>query len=122
MTTPDRSLDPDLGEMDYSDSDDLDPSHMDAQALEDLRSQLQDANPAVVIANHCYGLFELAAVYLSSVPPKLEEAQLAIDALAAIVEGLGERLAPAHQELSDGLASLRLAYVQLHAATAQVRQ
>ena len=49
-----------------------------------------------MIANHCYGLFELAAVYLSSVPPKLEDAQLAIDALAAIVEGLGERLAPAH--------------------------
>jgi hypothetical protein len=119
MTTPDRSLDPDLGEMDYSDTDDLDPSHMDAQALEDLRGQLQDADPAVVIANHCYGLFELAAVYLSSVPPKLEEAQLAIDALASIVDGLGERLAPAHQELSDGLASLRLAYVQLHAATAK---
>ena len=117
MTTPDRSLDPDLGEMDYSDSDDLDPSHMDAQALEDLRSQLQEANPAVVIANHCYGLFELAAVYLSSVPPKLDEAQLAIDALAAVVEGLGERLAPASEELAEGLAQLRLAYVQIHAAT-----
>lgn len=117
MTTPDRSMDRDFGDLDFSDTDDLDPSHMDAQALEDLRSQLQDADPAVVIANHCYGLFELAAVYLSSVPPKLEEAQLAIDALAAIVNGLGDRLAPASTELADGLASLRLAYVQLHAAT-----
>ena len=117
MTTPDRSMDRDFGDLDFSDTDDLDPSHMDAQALEDLRSQLQDADPAVVIANHCYGLFELAAVYLSSVPPKLAAAQLAIDALAAIIDGLGDRLAPAHEELGDGLASLRLAYVQLHAAT-----
>jgi hypothetical protein len=95
---------------------------MDAQALEDLRNQLQDADPTTVIANHCYGLFELAAVYLSTVPPKLAEAQLSIDALGALVNGLGTRLGVAHEELHDGLASLRLAYVQLHAATAQEHQ
>ena len=38
------------------------------------------ATPAsVVIANHCYGLFELAAVYLSQMPPVLDEAKVAID-------------------------------------------
>ena len=118
MTTHDRSHDDDDLEMDFAETDDLDPSHMDDRALDDLRSELQDANPAIVIANHCYGLFELAAVYLSAVPAKLAEAQVAIDALALLIEGLGERLAPANVELADGLASLRLAYVQIHAATA----
>ena len=33
------------------------------------------------MANHCYGLFELAAVYLSQQPPLLAQARLAIDAL-----------------------------------------
>ncbi len=88
----------------------------DPQAIEELRSQLAAADPAVIVANHCYGLFELAAVYLSSQPPKATEAQVAIDALAAIVETLGDRLGEASGPLSDALAQIRLAWVQLSAA------
>ena len=117
MTNTARNEDEHLLEGDFSETDDLDPAHMDAQAIEDLRTELQGADPKVVISNHCYGLFELAAVYLAAVPAKLSEAQLAIDALAAVVEGLGERLAPASEELAEGLAQLHLAYVQIHAAT-----
>jgi hypothetical protein len=69
----------------------------------------------VVVANHCYGLFELAAVYLSQSPPRLEPARLAIDALACLVDGLGERLGEAHPSLRDALAQIRLAYVQISA-------
>src|SRR5271167_4119031 len=60
-----------------------------------LRAQLASAPAEVVVANHCYGLFELAAVYLSQNPPLLPQASLAIDALACLVEGLGERLGDA---------------------------
>jgi hypothetical protein len=69
----------------------------------------------VVVANHCYGLFELAAVYLSQQPPLLDRARLAIDALASIVDRLGERLGEAHGPLRDALAQVRLAYVQIDA-------
>jgi hypothetical protein len=41
---------------------------------------------------------------------------LAIDALAALVDGLGSRLGDASPQLSDGLGQLRMAYVQIHAA------
>jgi hypothetical protein len=78
-----------------------------------LRQQLAEAPAEVVVANHCYGLFELAAVYLSSSPPSLEHARLAIDALGFLVDGLGERLGEAHAPLRDALAQLRLAYVQI---------
>jgi len=57
--------------------------------VEELRRQLAEAPPEVVVANHCYGLFELAAVYLSQSPPLLDEARLAIDALGYVVDGLG---------------------------------
>jgi len=87
-----------------------------AATLDDLRSQLADAPPEVVVANHCYGLFELAAVYLSQVPPRLPQAQVAIDALGYLVEGLGERLGQAHRPLAEALAQVRLAYVQVGAA------
>ena len=60
--------------------------------VEELRRQLAEAPAEVVVANHCYGLFELAAVYLSQTPPLLAQAQLAIDALGYLVDGLGDRL------------------------------
>jgi len=84
--------------------------------MEELRRQLVEAPPEVVVANHCYGLFELAAVYLSQSPPLLPQAQLAIDALGYLVDGLGDRLGEAGGTLRDGLAQLRLAFVQVGAA------
>jgi hypothetical protein len=68
------------------------------------------------VANHCFGLFELAALPLSLAPPQLSEASLAIDALAALVEGLTGRLGEHEGQLKEALASLRLAFVQIRAA------
>ncbi|HVL92271.1 MAG TPA: DUF1844 domain-containing protein, partial [Acidimicrobiales bacterium] len=72
---------------------------------------------AVVVANHCFGLFELAALHLSVQPPNLAEAQVAIDALGAIVDKLTGRLGEAEEQLAGGLAQLRMAFVQIRAAT-----
>lgn len=83
--------------------------------MAELREQLAQAPAALVIANHCFGMFELAALHLSLQPPKLEEAQLAIDALGAVIEGLAGRLGDEEQQLRDGLAQLRLAFVQIKA-------
>ena len=87
--------------------------------LERLRNELMDTDPAVVISNHCYGLFELGAVYLSADPPRLDAARTAIDALAALTESLGDRLGEAAGPLAEGVAQLRLAWVQVSAATAE---
>jgi len=81
-----------------------------------IRDQLAKTPAAAVVANHCYGLFELAALHLSLQPPQLPEAQLAIDALAAVVEGLSGRLGEHESNLKEGLAQLRLAFVQIRAA------
>jgi hypothetical protein len=70
----------------------------------------------VVVANHAFGLFELAALHLSLDPPQLDQARVAIDALAALVEGMGDRLGSNAQELSTGLGQLRMAYVQISGA------
>lgn len=81
--------------------------------LEALRQQLAAAPAEAVVANHAYGLFELAAVHLATSPPQLPQARLAIDALAALVEGLAGRLGEAEASLADGLAQLRLAFVEV---------
>ena len=87
-----------------------------AAKMEELRQQLADAPAELVVANHCFGLFELAALHLSLQPPRLPQARLAIDALAALLEALAGRLGAEERQLQDGLASLRLAYVQIQGA------
>ncbi len=77
-----------------------------------MRAQLANTPAEIVVANHCYGLFELAAIYLSQTPPMLFQARLAIDALGYILDGLKGRLGEAEPALHDSLSQLRLAFVQ----------
>jgi len=90
-------------------------AELEAQ-VEQLRQELANTPASVVVANHCFGLFQLAALHLSLQPPKLSEAQLAIDALGALIEGLAGRLGAEEQQLREGLAQLRVAFVQIKAA------
>jgi hypothetical protein len=95
--------------------DDLDDEAI-AQQVAAMRAELANSPVEVVVANHCYGLFELSAVYLSQQPPLLSQARLAIDALGCLVGGLEGRLGEAEDTLKDGLSQLRLAYVQIDGA------
>jgi hypothetical protein len=88
-----------------------------AQAEVDaMRAQLAHTPAEVVVANHCYGLFELAAIYLSQNPPQLFQARLAIDGLGALLQGLEGRLGEAEPALLESLSQLRLAFVSLEGA------
>jgi hypothetical protein len=96
------------------------PTEEEAAMLAELaqaEEQLLAAPVEDVVANHCYGLFQLAALHLGQDPPRLDAARLAIDALAAIVESLGNRLGQSADALRDGLAQIRLAYVQIAGVT-----
>ena len=89
-------------------------SQAEAQAEVDaMRAQLASTPAEVVVANHCYGLFELAAIYLSQTPAMLFEARLAIDGLGYLLDGLRGRLGEAEQPLQESLSQLRLAFVRL---------
>ena len=83
------------------------------EEMDAVREQLLRAPVEVVIANHAMGLWELGALHLSQRPPNLEDAKLAIDALGAIVDGLQGRLGEPEKTLSDGLAEIRMAFVQI---------
>ncbi|MGH9056595.1 MAG: hypothetical protein ACRDYY_12160 [Acidimicrobiales bacterium] len=87
-----------------------------AAQLADLQERLAQTPAEVIVANHAFGLFELAALHLSLQPPQLDQARLAIDAFAALVEGLGDRLGDASHQLSDSLSQLRMAFVEIHGA------
>lgn len=83
------------------------------QELEAMQHEVASTPAAVVVANHAVGLFQLAAIHLNHRPPNLAEGRVAIDAMAALVEGMAGRLGDEEQSLRDGLGQLRLAFVQL---------
>ncbi|HWM18828.1 MAG TPA: hypothetical protein VNO51_04020 [Ilumatobacteraceae bacterium] len=89
------------------------------QALRDAQARLAEVPAELVVTNHVMGLYELAAIHLSSTPPDLGAAALAIDAVACLVEGLGDRLGDDAPTMRDALANIRLAFVQVKAAAAQ---
>jgi hypothetical protein len=85
--------------------------------MAELQEQLAHTPVEVVIANHAFGLFELAALHLSLQPPNLDQARTAIDACGALVEGMTGRLGDNEPELVQGLSQLRMAFVQIRAAS-----
>jgi hypothetical protein len=84
-----------------------------AARMAEVQRELLATPASVVVTNHCIGLFQLAALHLEQERPRLDEAQLAVDALAAVVEGLGSRLGDDEGPLRDALTNLRLAFVEV---------
>jgi hypothetical protein len=82
-------------------------------AMAEARQRLAEVPVEVVVTNHVMGLYELAAIHLSSAPPNLPAAQLAIDAVGHLVEGLGDRLGSDATTLREALANIRLAFVSV---------
>jgi hypothetical protein len=78
-----------------------------------VREEILSAPAEAVISNHALGLWQLAALHLSAEPPNLPQAQLAIDALAALLDGLRGRLGEDEKTLADGLTQMRMAFVQI---------
>ena len=83
------------------------------------RQRLSQTPAAEVIANHVMGIYELAAIHLSDETPKLNEAQIAIDAMTGIVEALEGRLGENENVIKDALQQIQMAYVQVASIEAQ---
>jgi hypothetical protein len=108
----------DFGDIDPDQLTDEQRAQLEAMAGEmaQVRAQLLSVPASTVVANHVMGLYELAAIHLSSQPPNLDEGRVAIDAMAGVVEALEGRLGENEPVLRDALAQLRLAFVQLQGA------
>jgi hypothetical protein len=83
-----------------------------AQQVEETRRQLVEAPAGPVVGQQSLQFYELAALHLSQPEPKLDEARVAIDALAGVVEALGSRLGPAESPLRQALTQLQAAWVE----------
>jgi hypothetical protein len=96
-----------------------------AEELRRVRAELSATPVADIVANHAVGLWQLAVLHL--VPedghsPDLIQASLAIDAMAALVDGLGDRLGENADPLRDALAQLRLMFVQVTGGSSEASE
>ena len=95
------------------------PAIDDAEVHDELRrvrAELAETPVADLVANHAIGLWQLAVLHLTPEEGdsvRLDEAGLAIDAMAALVESLGDRLGEGAEPLREALAQLRMAFVQV---------
>jgi hypothetical protein len=99
------------------DLDDLSPEER-AEAeqviaqMADVQRQIVAAPAAQLVANHVVGFYELAMIHLGQPRPRFDEAQLAIDAMAAVLDAVGPRLGEDGQALAQALTQARVAFVQ----------
>ena len=114
----DDGLEDDPDDVLGQDADDLDGETTDViedaqAAIDEARRRVAEVPAEVVITNHVMGLYELAAIHLSADQPDLASAALAIDAVACLVDGLGDRLGAEAVTMRDALANIRIAFVQI---------
>lgn len=84
-----------------------------ARQVESARRQLLEMPAGPVVAQQALQFYELAALHLSQPEPRLDDARIAIDALAAVVDALGPRLGDARDALTQALHQIRLAFVEV---------
>jgi hypothetical protein len=84
-----------------------------------MQEQMIRTPAAIVVANHCIGLVELAALHLGQNPPNLADAQIAIDALAGILDSVGARMAENGPPLRQAMNQMRMAFIEAKTATAR---
>lgn len=102
---------------------DDDPSPEEIEALREVHARLIATPVEDVIANHALGLWQVALVHLGVITPPdesgpppapdLASAGLAIDAMAALVDGLGPRLGVHEQVLLDALTQAQMLFVEV---------
>lgn len=80
------------------------------------RRQIAAAPAAEVVATHAMGLYELAGIHLSQPSPQLADAAVAIDALKALVETVGNRFGENEQVLRDALQHIQMTFLEVRRA------
>jgi hypothetical protein len=90
-------------------------AQLEAMMLEmaEVQAQLASAPAAQVILNHLRGFYDLAGIHLSQDPPRFDEASLAIDAMAGVLDAIEPRLGDEGPMMRQALSQLQAAFIQL---------
>ncbi len=104
------------------------PSAEEIEALREVHARLVATPVEDVVANHALGIWQLALVHLGVITPpgpdgrppapNLAAAGFAIDAMAALVDGIGERFGENEADLRNALTQAQMLFVEISDAPA----
>ncbi len=84
-----------------------------AREFEETRGRIASTPVEQIVATHIIGLYELAVIHLRNEPPNLDQATVAVDALAAVVQAVGDDLGEYEEAARNALAEIQMAYVNV---------
>lgn len=91
------------------------PREEDINEAEEI-AFLRSTPVEMILGNHLFVLFQVAALRLGETPPNLDAAQLVIDTVAAMISAAGERLGEHAELYRSALAEVQQAYVRAKSA------
>ena len=105
------------------DAPEHEPTAEEVDALREVHARLVATPVEDVVANHALGIWQLALVHLGVITPPdadgrppvptLAAAGFAIDAMAALVDGLGERFGENEPDLRNALTQAQMLFVEI---------
>jgi hypothetical protein len=93
------------------------PSDVEFNEADEV-AYLRAAPAETILGNHLFVLLQVAALRLGETPPHLDDAELVIDTVAAMLSAGGERLGEHVELYRSALAEVQQAYVRAKSTSA----
>jgi hypothetical protein len=96
--------------------DDAGQAELDPEQMREMLARLAATPVEAIVTQFAVELQEITVLHLglaSERPESLASAAMALDAMAALVDALGDRLGPNAEPLRQAVAALRLGYVEV---------
>jgi hypothetical protein len=96
--------------------DDPGQPELDPEQMREMLARLAATPVEAIVTQFAVELQEITVLHLglaSERPESLASAAMALDAMAALVDALGDRLGPNAEPLRQAVAALRLGYVEV---------
>lgn len=81
-----------------------------------VRREVAATPAAEMLANHLIRFLDLATIYLEAEPPAFSDAATSIEAVRAVLDGLGDRLGEHQPMLTEALGQIQMIFVQVKQA------
>ncbi|MGZ4803319.1 MAG: hypothetical protein ACXV9P_11990, partial [Acidimicrobiia bacterium] len=92
------------------------PEDIDPEQMREMLTRLAETPVEAIVTQFAVELQEIAVLHLGLAgerPESLAQASIAVDAMGAIVDAVGERFGPNAEPLRQAVAALRLGYVEV---------
>jgi hypothetical protein len=98
------------------------PEDIDPEQMREMLTRLAETPVEAIVTQFAVELQEIAVLHLGLAaerPESLAQAAIAVDAMAGLVEAVGDRLGPNGEPLRQAVAALQLGFVEVSSEISQ---